>query len=163
MRRTGVSASHRGWWSITMSIPAQRHCGRSCWKQNPAQKQKRGAIMAPLFTLSGGVFSKLSYFCRTALFARGKYLQKVSKTPRFVKESGCFLGGDCWTRTSDLLRVKNCVMSNAGGHSRCAPRSHRPFAAPQVLKLYTATSLYSLKSPTYNTIQYLVTLINTVQ
>ena len=26
-------------------------------------------------------------------------------------------GGDCWTRTSDLLRVKNCVSAVAGVHS----------------------------------------------
>ena len=56
-------------------------------------------------------------------------------------------GGDCWTRTSDLLRVKNCVISGAGGHSRGVPHSHRPFALPQVLKLYAATAFYSLKKP----------------
>ena len=56
-------------------------------------------------------------------------------------------GGDCWTRTSDLLRVKNCVTSGAGGHSRYVPHRHRPFAPPQGLKLYTATAVYSLKKP----------------
>ncbi len=69
------------------------------------------------------------------------------KNPRNPHGYEDFFGGDCWTRTSDLLRVKNCVMSGAGGHSRCAQHSHRPFAAPQVLKLYTATLLYSLKKP----------------
>ncbi len=72
-------------------------------------------------------------------------------------------GGDCWTRTSDLLRVKNCVMSCAGGHSRRVPLNHRPFASPQGLKLCTTAASYSLKSPTHSASQYLVKQTDTVQ
>ena len=86
----------------------------------------------------------------------------MQKVPDFLRNQELF-GGDCWTRTSDLLRVKNCVMSSAGSHSFRVPYSHRPFALPQGLKLYTATALYSLKSPTHNIIQYLVNLINVAQ
>ena len=60
--------------------------------------------MAPLFMLSGGVFSKLSYFCRTAIFIRCQVLQKVIKTPRFVKNRGVFL-----VETAGLEPVTSCV------------------------------------------------------
>ena len=70
----------------------------------------------------------------------------MQKVPDFLRNQELF-GGDCWTRTSDLLRVKNCVMIGAGGHSRRVPHRHRSFAPPQGLKLYMATAFYSLKKP----------------
>ena len=87
---------------------------------------------------------------------------QTEKVPDFVRNQELF-GGDCWTRTSDLLRVKNCVMTGAGGHSRRVPHRHRSFVPPQGLKLYIATAVYSLKSPTHSIIQYLVNLTNTAQ
>ena len=52
--------------------------------------------MAPLFMLSGGVFSKLSYFCRTAFLLAAKSLKKLQKHPDLLK-----IGVFSWWRLLD--------------------------------------------------------------
>ena len=47
-------------------------------------------------------------------------IEKVPKTNIFSRFSELF-GGDCWTRTSDLLRVKKCCKIHAGGEPAGKP------------------------------------------
>jgi len=42
-----------------------------------------------------------------------KALKKAKRTPEIVRFP-VSSGGDCWTRTSDLLRVKKCRKADAG-------------------------------------------------
>ena len=58
--------------------------------------------------------------------------QQKMKNPRNPHGYEDFLGEDCWIRTSDLLRVKNCTTHGAGGH---APRIQHDLKNFALLKL----------------------------
>ena len=127
---------------MTPPTPSAASSARPC----SPQKSRRGAGDAfrssPVISAFGSRFGSSEKRKNAASLFR-PYTKKV---PDFLRNQELF-GGDCWTRTSDLLRVKNCVMTGAGGHSRRVPHRHRSFAPPQGLKLYTATAVYSLKKP----------------
>ena len=56
----------------------------------------------PLHKRQFSIYSgKLSYFYRTM-----GYLSEKKKNPQSLAALRVFFGGDCWTRTSDLLRIK---------------------------------------------------------
>ena len=59
----------------------------------------------PSFSLTVA-FSVVRRFWRVLI--RSKSYKKQIKTPE-ISRFRCFLGGDYWTRTSDLLRVKQAL------------------------------------------------------
>ena len=101
---------------MTPPTPSAASSARPC----SPQKSRRGAGDAfrssPVISAFGSRFGSSEKRKNAASLFR-PYTKKV---PDFLRNQELF-GGDCWTRTSDLLRVKNCVMTGAGGHSRRVP------------------------------------------
>mgnify|MGYP007003944543 CR=1 FL=1 len=128
---------------MTPPTPSETSSVRRCKHKKIVGRGTDDAIRSsPVISAFGSRFGSKKKRKNAASLFR-PYTKKV---PDFWRNQELF-GGDCWTRTSDLLRVKNCVMTGAGGHSRRVPHRHRSFAPPQGLKLYTATAVYSLKKP----------------